>query len=92
MDTIARHMWVSGLVQGVAFRHFTKLKARDLGLAGWVQNLDDGRVEVWAEGRRAEVELMIAWLRRGPPSAEVHEVDVRETEPLGAVRFEVRRD
>lgn len=91
MDRIARHVWVGGLVQGVAFRHFTKVKARELGLTGFVRNLPDGRVEVWAEGPRAAVEELVRWLDRGPPSAHVSEKRVEDTEPIGAERFEVER-
>lgn len=90
METIARHVWVSGRVQGVAFRYYTKMKARELRLAGWVKNLDDGRVEVWVEGGRRSVELMIDWLRRGPPAAQVASLVVDDTEISGAERFEVR--
>lgn len=89
--TIARRAFVRGVVQGVAFRWCAKEKARELGLAGWVQNLDDGRVEAWVEGAPAAVEEMLAWLRRGPPAARVTGVDVVEEPPSGAQRFEVRR-
>ena len=44
------HIFVSGLVQGVFFRYFTKKTADKLNLKGWVKNLDDGRVEILAEG------------------------------------------
>lgn len=92
MDSIARHVWVSGRVQGVAFRHYTKVRARELGLKGWVKNLPEGRVEVWCEGSRSAVLDLLQWLERGPPAAEVEHVEVREGEPTGAERFEVRRE
>ena len=91
MDPIARVVYVRGLVQGVAFRHFTKLEARRLGLAGWVRNLDDGSVECHIEGEPVAVESMIAWLRHGPPSAHVASIDVRELAPRSLTRFEVQR-
>ena len=91
MDPIARRVVVRGLVQGVAFRHFTKVRARELGLGGWVQNQDEGSVEVWAEGPRDKVEALVAWLRRGPPAAAVTRVEIEEREPGGHERFEVRR-
>jgi len=80
------HVFISGQVQGVAFRHYTVKTARSLGLSGWVRNLDDGRVEAVLEGDDAAVEIMLAWCRKGPPSARVTAVDVRE-EPCSA-RFE----
>jgi acylphosphatase len=91
MDRVARHAWIRGTVQGVAFRHYTKVRARELGLAGWVANLPDGRVETWIEGEAPAVEEMLAWLRRGPPSAHVAGLDVVEEPATGAERFEVRR-
>jgi acylphosphatase len=91
VETIARHVLVKGAVQGVGFRHFTKLRARELGLAGFVQNLEDGRVEVHAEGPESAVRELEAWLEHGPPAARVLELETRETAPLGLERFEVRR-
>jgi len=79
------------MVQGVGFRHYTKLRARELGLAGWVQNLPDGRVEVWVEGPETIVGEMLEWLRSGPPPARVSALEVREVEPALLERFEVRR-
>ena len=66
---------VSGLVQGVFYRQSTAVEAARLGLAGSVRNLPDGSVEVVAEGRRAGVETLVAWCRRGPPAARVEEVE-----------------
>ena len=91
MDSRARRVFVSGEVQGVGFRHYTKLRARELGLAGWVQNLPDGRVDVWVEGPATGVEEMVDWLRSGPPAARVSALDVRVVEPALFERFEVRR-
>ena len=88
---IARLVTIGGRVQGVAFRHFTKLEARRLGLVGWVRNLDDGRVEVHAEGLPAAVDELTAWLRRGPPTAVVESVEIAAAPPAGLERFEVRR-
>ncbi len=91
MDSCARRVFVSGIVQGVGFRHYTKLRARELGLAGWVQNLPDGRVEVWVEGPETIVEEMVDWLRIGPPGARVSAFEQREVQPAAHERFEVRR-
>lgn len=91
MELAARRVFVSGLVQGVGFRHYTKLRARELGLVGWVQNLADGRVEVWIEGPETIVEEMADWLRIGPPGARVTQFEQREVQPARHERFEVRR-
>lgn len=89
--TVARRVHVSGRVQGVAFRWYAQARARELGLAGWVRNVEDGSVEVWIEGPIEAVEEMLRWLRRGPPSARVEGVDVLDERPSDADRFEVRR-
>ena len=47
---IARRYYITGIVQGVGFRYFVKRKADLYGIAGWVRNLPDGRVEVFAQG------------------------------------------
>jgi len=90
MDARARRVFVSGEVQGVGFRYYTKLRARELGLTGWVQNLPDGRVEVWVEGPQPIVEELVEWLRSGPPGARVSSLEQREVEPAALERFEVR--
>ena len=72
---------VTGIVQGVAYRQSTVLEAERLGLAGWVRNLPDGRVEAMAEGPRERVESLVAWCWRGPPAARVSDVAVRWEEP-----------
>lgn len=92
MNLIARRIHVSGVVQGVAFRHFTRVKARALGVRGFVQNLPDGSVEVWAEGAQSAVLELVEWLAHGPPTASVREHRVDVVEPTGAERFEVRRE
>ncbi len=71
---------VSGRVQGVAFRQSTRQTARRLELSGWVRNLPDGRVEVWAQGPETRVEKLLDWLWLGPPDARVTGVESRAVE------------
>lgn len=76
------HKWrrvrviISGRVQGVYFRHFTKVKASELGVRGWVKNLDDGRVEAVFEGDPGSVRAMVDWCHHGPPTARVDSVEI----------------
>jgi acylphosphatase len=69
------HFRVSGRVQGVGFRYAALNEAQRLGLAGWVRNLADGRVEVLAQGEAARLERFHAWLQQGPPGARVTAVE-----------------
>ncbi len=80
---------VRGRVQGVGFRAFTRAHALDLAVAGHVENLDDGRVEVVAEGWRDDVELLLVRLRTGPAHAEVEDIEETWTDPVGLVGFHV---
>jgi acylphosphatase len=82
---------VHGRVQGVSFRFYTRRQAVELGLAGHVRNAWDGTVEVVAEGGRADLEQLLAFLRVGPPAAVVTQVDARWVAPTDTFdRFEVR--
>lgn len=78
---------VSGEVQGVGYRRFVQRHALDLGLAGHAENLSDGRVEVVAEGARADLERLLHWLRRGPSHARVESVDAQWNEATGLRDF-----
>jgi acylphosphatase len=85
------HVLVSGKVQGVFYRDSTRQKAESLGLAGWVRNLRDGRVEAVFEGPEDAVKDAVAWCREGSPNARVTDVDVLWTEPEEKLEgFEVR--
>ena len=66
--------FVSGRVQGVGYRYFVYDHAMQLGLTGWVRNLQDGRVEVLAEGSTEALETLVAEMERGPGGARVKEV------------------
>jgi len=91
VPVVCRHLLVRGRVQGVGFRRATRRAAQELGLAGWVQNLPDGRVEAWVEGDAAALERFLAWIRRGPPAARVDALECVEAAPSGRTGFEERR-
>ena len=67
---------VYGLVQGVNYRYFVQRHAEAMGLAGCARNLDDGSVEVFAEGEKEKLAQLIAKLKAGPRAAHVERVDV----------------
>ena len=85
------HVSIEGQVQGVFFRAGCVERARELGLAGWVRNTFDGRVEAEFQGSTEAVEQMVAWCREGPPHAHVARVDVREDTLTGEQGFRLTR-
>ncbi|MBS7663326.1 acylphosphatase [Pseudomonas lalucatii] len=91
MAQICVHGYVSGRVQGVWFRQSTVEQAERLGLQGWVRNLEDGRVEVLAEGDEPAVRALTAWLEHGPSGAQVTAVDLQEQPLQGIAGFVLRR-
>ncbi len=78
---------VSGQVQGVGYRAFARKHALELGLAGYAENLPDGRVEVVAEGPEDALEHLLHFLRQGPRLSRVEDVDVLWSEPVGMSDF-----
>ena len=81
---------ISGRVQGVWFREGAAREAGRLGVAGWVRNRPDGRVEAAFEGSPDAVEALVAWCQLGPPRARVTGLHRREELPTGARGFEIR--
>lgn len=80
-DRVRAHVFVSGGVQNVNFRAFTRDEAKRAGLDGWVKNLADGRVEAVFEGTRGAVQRLVSWCYSGPPSAQVEHVEVTWEDP-----------
>jgi acylphosphatase len=78
---LARHLLLSGRVQGVGFRYFTMEVAAREGLFGYVRNLPDGRVEAFVEGDSGAVDRFERALRQGPRGARVGEVEVVDQAP-----------
>ncbi len=83
-------MLISGRVQGVFFRDACARRARQAGVAGWVKNRADGRVEAVLEGSPQAVENLVAWCRQGPGHAEVSDVEVVEERPAGLEGFRIQ--
>jgi acylphosphatase len=86
----ARRYLISGRVQGVGFRDFVQRLARDMKITGWTRNLDDGSVEVHANGAPAVLEDFEMRLRAGPRHADVRGVQVREDAVSDGSGFHIR--
>jgi acylphosphatase len=87
---IRKRVLVSGRVQGVFFRDTCRRLALEQGVAGWVRNLPDRRVEAVFEGPAEPVQRLVDWAGQGPREATVARVDVRDEEPEGLSGFTVR--
>ena len=83
--------WVRGRVQGVGFRWWTRARALELGLSGWARNLEDGRVEVVAQGSRAAGQALLVALRSGRTPGRVTGVTERWSNPRDGMSGFVER-
>jgi acylphosphatase len=94
VEILAKRFYVSGEVQGVGFRFFAEREAARLSVAGYVKNLSDGRVEVYAIGNAAQLDALKNELRRGPRMAAVDRVTEAEAEvlPTYSNGFTIERD
>ncbi|WP_155263930.1 acylphosphatase [Sphingomonas segetis] len=91
MAEVARHIRVTGRVQGVFYRAWAQGQARELGVSGWIRNCPDGSVEAHLGGEEDCVDRMIQRMRQGPSNAQVDDVEVEEAAPENPGRFELRR-
>ncbi|MFJ9556960.1 acylphosphatase [Nocardiopsis sp. NPDC101807] len=81
-ESVRMTAWVRGHVQGVGFRWWARARALELGLTGAATNLEDGRVEVVAEGPREACERLLGHLRGGGTPGRVDSV-VERWAPAG---------
>ena len=75
------HIIVSGMVQGVGFRYYVYGKAKQLGISGYVSNLDNGSVEIAAEAERSLIEELIKEIKVGPRYADVTDMRIEWRTP-----------
>ena len=75
------HVFISGLVQGVFFRHHTRRNANRYSLTGWVKNRTDGKGEAVFEGEEQNIFMMVDWCKIGPPSSRVYDIEIIREEP-----------
>ena len=67
---------VSGKVQGVGFRMYTRAQAKQLGVRGYVSNLRNGNVEIVAAGTVEAIDALMEWAKSGSPPAVVKNLEV----------------
>jgi len=68
-------LFITGSVQGIFFRQFVKDKADKMGVKGYVRNLEDGRVEIFIEGNKDNVEQMLNLCKQGPQHAQIRNIE-----------------
>ncbi len=86
---IAVHVRVSGRVQGVYYRAFTRDRAMALGVKGWVRNVPGGGVEAVLEGERKQVGELLKAMKSGPTGSIVLGMELSELEAKGYEDFEI---
>ena len=86
---VARRVWYAGAVQGVGFRYTARAIAAGHAVAGYVKNLPDGRVELWAEGDQKEVDRFLDAVARRMAENLTDQRRVEET-PAGLTGFTIR--
>ena len=83
------HLLVSGRVQGVFFRANVRSKANELSLKGYAKNLEDGNVEIVAEGNEEKLKELIEFMRKGPGVAKIENIKITHREPENFKSFEI---
>lgn len=81
MSRIAAELHITGLVQGVGYRHFCYREATRLNVTGWVKNINDGSVRALVEGEEADVDSLVEILNKGPFGAHVDHIEINRREP-----------
>ena len=72
------HVFVTGRVQGVFFRQSTRVMAIKNNVNGWIRNLDDGRVEIVAQGQEQDIDNLSTWCKTGPANSRVDDFELKE--------------
>ena len=83
MAVVTKRLVIHGRVQGVGFREAMGSKAKSLGVTGWVRNRLEGSVEAVVHGSAAQIESIIHWARRGPPAANVTQIEINDSNDCG---------
>jgi acylphosphatase len=88
---VSYHLIITGLVQGVFYRDSARKKAEELGVKGWIKNLEDGNVEALITAEEVSLKAFIEWCKVGPAKARVKDVQVEQRELKEFSKFEITR-
>ena len=86
---ISVHVRVSGRVQGVFYRAYTKAQAQELGVKGWVRNVPGGGVEAVLEGERQKVGELVSLMKAGPEGSMISGLELSELKCKGYEDFKI---
>ncbi len=86
----AVRLTITGRVQGVFFRANAKQLADQLSIRGWARNVQDGSVEIHAEGQGEPLRKFVAWCKEGPPAARVDQMLMTAEKSKGYEEFEIK--
>lgn len=89
-DKVQKHIFISGRVQSVGFRAFTKREASALNVKGWVKNLRDGRVELVIQAKKNNIDKMIQKIKKGPSFAKVENIEIKEENLSDFKKFKIK--
>ncbi|WP_159520970.1 acylphosphatase [Sunxiuqinia indica] len=87
---VAKHIIVSGRVQGVGFRYFVNQKAKECQLTGWVKNLPNGTVEIELEGDEKDLACFVDYLKAGNGYSRTDQLHQSEIEPGNYTNFSIQ--
>ncbi|WP_026825491.1 acylphosphatase [Exiguobacterium marinum] len=90
MRVVAKHLIVSGRVQGVGFRYFSQETAQQYGIKGWVRNQSDGTVELHVEGPEQDIEAFKKAVKDGNRFVGVEKIEEKETENQAFRSFDIK--
>lgn len=88
---VAYDIRVTGKVQGVFYRASTQEKSKELNVTGWCKNLDNGDVQIHAEGKQVDLQALLLWCKLGPPKAVVDSVHYTEVQLEHYSEFTIER-
>lgn len=86
----ALNITISGVVQGVSFRYYTREMANELGICGFVTNLPNGQIYIECQGEADRLDEFVKWCKLGPDRARVDNIDIVTMEPKNFSDFQIK--
>ncbi len=81
MEHVQARILIEGRLQSMNFRFQTQQQAQKLGLAGFIRNLADGRIEIEIQGDEGKIEEMLTWCQEEPHGSQIKSILYRYDKP-----------